>query len=89
MVMLADTDAPDPVATLDHLRAGWTAATLLTEGEVKDGAAGVLVPGGMLAFVHVPVPIPSGDLEGPTTSMTPAPRHETRCPCSRGSALTQ
>jgi len=65
MVMLDNAAPFSAPAAFDYLAAHWTDLPSVA-GLETEGTAGVArIPGGVLGLVHVPMPIPAGDLTGP------------------------
>jgi hypothetical protein len=65
MVMLDDTAPISAGAVLDYLTAHWSDLPSVAGIETTDAATTASVPGGVLGLVHIPAPIPAGDLAGP------------------------
>ena len=65
MVLLPHAGPVNGAAAFEHLRATWAGSPTLSGVETKEGATTADVEGGHLALLHVPFPVPAGDLEGP------------------------
>ena len=65
MVMLADTDRFSGSAALAHLASHWTDLPSIADAETAGEATTASIPGGAIALMHLPMPIPAVDLEGP------------------------
>jgi hypothetical protein len=65
MVMLGDTAPLSATAVLAYLTAHWSDLPSVAGYETEDAVTSASVPGGSLGFVHIPMPIPAGDLSGP------------------------
>ena len=65
MVLLGDDDSFGATAALDYLAAHWTDLPSVAGRDGQDAATVANIPGGMIGLVHVPMPVPAGDLDGP------------------------
>ena len=65
MVLLPDSAAPDLPSLLTSPRANAPGSPGETDIEVQEAVAMAGIEGGRVTLVHVPAPIPAGDLEGP------------------------
>ena len=65
MVMLGDAAPFSATAALDYLAAHWADLPGVAGRETTEAATVAQVPGGALGLVHIPMPIPAGDLAGP------------------------
>ena len=65
MVLLGDDEAFHGPAALDHLAAHWADLPSVVGRDGRDAATVANIPGGMIGLMHVPMPVPAGDLEGP------------------------
>ena len=65
MVMLGEGATFAAGDALDHLTGHWTDLPSLAGRETGEGATTVSVPGGAAGMVHIPMPIPAGDIDGP------------------------
>jgi uncharacterized protein DUF4261 len=66
MVMLPDGEAFSAKATFEYLTSHWTDLPSIVGHDVQEVASTANIPGGIVALGHMPVPIPPGDLTGPT-----------------------
>ena len=65
MVMLGEGATFSAPAALDHLVEHWSDLPSLAGRETGEGATTVSIPGGAAGMVHIPMPIPAGDIDGP------------------------
>jgi Domain of unknown function (DUF4261) len=65
MVLLADGESFSGTATLDYLAAHWTDLPSVAGRDAQDAVTVASIPGGMIGLLHVPMPVPARDLEGP------------------------
>jgi len=97
MVLLPHRGPPDCHAAFDFLRANWVDLPSVVDVDTKDDVVTGYIPGGVVGLLHVPVPIPAGDLAGPTALAWHWPdaavnvaRHQAHVIVSAGStSLTQ
>jgi hypothetical protein len=66
MVLLPELEASGGGAAFDYLQANWSDLPDIGDVEVSDSVVTASIPGGALGLVHIPMPVPPGDLEGPT-----------------------
>lgn len=66
MVLLPGERILDASAVFDYVRAHWTDLPSVTDVETKEGATSAAIPGGSVGLVQIPMPVPSGDLAGPS-----------------------
>src|SRR5262245_61327995 len=66
MVLLRGTSAPDMDAAFSYLRDNWPNLPSILEIENEGPVTSARISGGSINVVHVPAPVPEGDLEGPT-----------------------
>jgi hypothetical protein len=67
MPMLADLNAPDPTAVLSDLHAHWPDVPVTGEPETEKAATTVEIPDGAIGFVHMEMPLPAREVEGPAS----------------------
>ena len=65
MVLLRSAERPSVDAVFSYLRANWPDFPSITDIQTDGPVATARIPGGSLSVLHVPAPIPGGDLEGP------------------------
>jgi hypothetical protein len=65
MVMLGDGATFSATAALDHLVERWSDLPSVAGRETGESVTTVSIPGGAAGMVHMPMPIPAGDIEGP------------------------
>lgn len=65
MVMLRPGAVFDAAAVVQQFAQAWPDAPPVTDIETKELASTAAIPGGTVGFVHIPMPIPEGDLQGP------------------------
>ena len=87
MVMLGDTAPFSGAAVLDYLTAHWSDLPSVAGLETKDAVTAASIPGGGLGFVHIPMPIPAGDLEGPVAVAWHWPEAATLVPAHRSHVI--
>ena len=65
MVLLRDGESFSGLAALDYLAAHWTDLPSVAGRDPQDAVTVASIPGGMIGLLHVPMPVPAGDLTGP------------------------
>ena len=65
MVLVNDGESFSGPAALDYLAAHWADLPSVVGRDAQDAVAVASIPGGMIGLMHVPMPVPAGDLEGP------------------------
>jgi hypothetical protein len=65
MVLLNDGESFSGPAALDYLAAHWADLPSVIGQEVQDAVTVASIPGGTIGLMHMPIPVPAGDLEGP------------------------
>lgn len=87
MVMLGNTAPLSGAAVLDYLTAHWSDLPSVAGHETTDAVTAASVPGGSLGFVHIPMPIPAGDLAGPVALAWHWPAAATVVPAHRSHVI--
>lgn len=88
VMVLLGTEAPlDGAAVLNHLVARWDDIPSLGDRETRDEAAMAAIAGGVLGLASVPMPVPSGDLEGPIALAWHWPEAATIVPAHRSHVI--
>jgi hypothetical protein len=65
MVLLNDAESFSGPAALDYLAAHWADLPSVVGREAQDAVTVASIPGGTVGLMHMPIPVPAGDLEGP------------------------
>ena len=65
MVMIEDAAPFDAGAAFQYLATHWSDVPGVIDVETQESVTGAKIPGGSLQVLHLPVPIPAGDLKGP------------------------
>jgi hypothetical protein len=65
MIMLDNGEAFRATNAFDHFAKHWPDLPSVGDRETRDAACVANIPGGTLGLVHIPMPIPAGDLVGP------------------------
>jgi Domain of unknown function (DUF4261) len=65
MVMLGDAASFDTGAAFHYLTSHWSDLPGVVDVETQEMVTTAKIPGGSIQLLHMPMPIPRGDLEGP------------------------
>jgi len=64
-VLLRDRAPPDPERVFAWLRDAWPDTPSILNPETQGAATSAIIQGGAIGLLHVPMPLPATDLEGP------------------------